>query len=170
MNEKQVEFAIRMQAERLYEKGCKALNIPVKPFKFDFSLRGRCAGQFVHNVFTGTTLRFNLPVALKNYDRFMKQTVGHEVAHVLVHEKYDYNNKNVRSHGHQWKFVMSRIFGLEPAIYHNMDVEPARKTASYSYSCACRTVSFGARRHAKVQNGDGYYKCANCRTRFKFTP
>ena len=69
-------------------------------------------------------IRLNLTFLVENEEQFLKQTVPHEVAHLVAHYVYDakpMNGKKVRPHGKEWKEVMG-VLGLEPKVTHSYDV------------------------------------------------
>ena len=69
-------------------------------------------------------IRLNLTFLVENEAEFLKQTVPHEVAHLVAHYVYDskpMNGKKVRPHGKEWKEVME-VLGLEPKVTHSYDI------------------------------------------------
>ena len=69
-------------------------------------------------------IRLNLTFLVENEEEFLKQTVPHEVAHLVAHYVYDskpMNGKKVRPHGREWKEVMG-VLGLQPKVTHSYNV------------------------------------------------
>lgn len=78
------------------------------------------------------TIRLNPVLCFENVERFMKQTVGHEVAHLVTRVVYGSTKqvedpktgkkvtKKIRSHGAEWRSVMVK-FDLEPTTCHTYD-------------------------------------------------
>ncbi|WP_197474995.1 SprT-like domain-containing protein, partial [Oleiphilus sp. HI0079] len=81
-----------------------------------FSLRGRSAGQFRAKVGRSTgpvsakvtfnEIRLNASMLEAYGQRFITETIGHEVAHFIVFQLY---GRNVRPHGKEWQSVMSEV-------------------------------------------------------------
>src|SRR3546814_17001622 len=65
-----------------------------------FKLRGQKAGV-AH--LTENKLRFNLQLYRENQDDFLKQTVAHEVAHLIAHHLF---GARIRPHGEEWHLLM----------------------------------------------------------------
>ncbi|MBB3142952.1 SprT family zinc-dependent metalloprotease [Halomonas organivorans] len=118
-------------------------------------LRGRSAGQ-AH--FGRGGLRFNPVLLEENRHAFLVEVVPHEMAHWLVHHLED--GHRARPHGHEWRTVMRRLFGLAPRVTHRFDT--ARSSpAPHRYRCGCREHALSARRHALVRSGRAY-RCRHC--------
>ncbi|ABE58221.1 MULTISPECIES: SprT family zinc-dependent metalloprotease [Chromohalobacter] len=124
-------------------------------------LRGKGAGQ-AH--FTRGGLRFNPVLLRENRQAFMEDVVPHEMAHWLV---FHLDGPPTRPHGHEWRTVMQRLYGLPPRTTHRFDVSRA-SPAPYVYRCGCDTEHrFSARRHARARRGTAY-RCRYCRQRLRF--
>lgn len=118
-------------------------------------LRGKCAGQ-AH--FGRGGLRFNLVLFDENRETFLVEVVPHEMAHWLVHHLED--GFRARPHGHEWKTVMRKLFGLVPNVTHRFDTARASQ-APHRYRCRCREHAFTTRRHALASSGRRY-RCRHC--------
>lgn len=118
-------------------------------------LRGKCAGQ-AH--FGRGGLRFNPVLYAENRLDFLVEVVPHEMAHWLVHHLEE--GHRARAHGREWQTVMRGLFGLAPRTTHRFDTARA-SPAPYRYACDCREHAFGARRHARVRQGQRY-RCRHC--------
>lgn len=118
-------------------------------------LRGRSAGQ-AH--FGRGGLRFNPVLYGENRLAFLVEVVPHEMAHWLVHHLKD--GHLARPHGHEWRTVMRRLFGLEPRVTHRFDTQRS-SPAPHRYRCACREHAFTARRHSLACRGHRY-RCRHC--------
>lgn len=129
--------------------------------RISFDLRGQTAGQAGYLAWK---LWFNKVLLAENEDTFCRQTVGHEVAHLVAHELLVRAHRpSERSHGATWARVM-RAFGLVPERCHHYDVTNAqvRKVERHPYHCACRTFELSSVRHNKVRKGTAQYKCRCC--------
>ncbi|MBZ9559260.1 MULTISPECIES: SprT-like domain-containing protein [unclassified Modicisalibacter] len=123
-------------------------------------LRGKCAGQ-AH--FGRGGLRLNPVLLAENRLAFFVEVIPHEMAHWLVHHLE--GGERVRPHGHEWRSVMRRLYGLEPSATHRFDTRRA-SPAPHRYRCACRDHHFSQRRHARALGGQRYY-CRHCRQQLR---
>lgn len=136
-----------------------------------FSLRGRSAGQFRAKVGRSTgpdsakvtfnEIRLNASMLEAYGQRFITETIGHEVAHFIVFQLY---GRNVRPHGKEWQSVMSEVLRQKPEVTHQYDTKPARRLKRYEYGCACRgrVHELTSIRHKKVINQQARYLCRHC--------
>ena len=156
MDDKSIQYAIKMKVENDYEKGCAKLGLTPRPVKIRFDLKGKAAGQM-----RGHELRFNMDIVRNNYASFMQRTPTHEVAHILTSMKYPYGS----AHGREWQYVMSSVFGLEPSRCHSYDMSnvPVRTQGKHAYKCACDTYYLTTAKHNKIQNGYQRCQCRKCR-------
>ncbi len=130
---------------------------------WDARLRGALAGK-AH--LQRWHLQFNATLLRANQEHFLLQTVGHEVAHLVVWARY---RMRVKPHGAEWKAVM-RVFGLETRATHDYDISTLRRTRSpFVYRCACPgDIHLGALRHQRVARG-ARYVCRRCRAPIAFS-
>ncbi|NIC04688.1 SprT-like domain-containing protein [Billgrantia bachuensis] len=118
-------------------------------------LRGKCAGQ-AHYGRGG--LRFNPVLYAENRHAFLTEVVPHEMAHWLVRHLRD--GRQAKPHGHEWRTVMERLFGLEANVTHSFDTRRASPTP-YRYHCGCQAHFFTSRRHSLARKGRRY-RCLSC--------
>lgn len=95
-----------------------------------YDVKNRVGGLAISGGSEDWTIRLNLILCFENEEHFIKQTVGHEVAHLVNHVVHGFTKqveengkmvtKKVRSHGKEWRSVMVEL-GLEPKIYHTYD-------------------------------------------------
>lgn len=103
-------------------------------------------------------LRFNPTLLLENLETYIRQTVGHEVAHLIARARF---GSTISSHGKEWGSVMGWL-GLAAERCHGYDlssVVPGGET----YACACRTYVLSKAKHAKVAAGRATYFCKQCK-------
>lgn len=86
------------------------LHLPYYDVKFD--MKGTSGGTAC---ISKNIIRFNPTLLRRNPETFLKQTVGHEVAHFVAYHKY-----KDRGHGEKWYSVMRRL-GLEEKRCHSYD-------------------------------------------------
>ena len=102
----------------------------------------------------------------------MKQTLVHELAHVVCYALH--GRENIQPHGAEWQRVM-RTFGYEPNRTHNLFEahameRPKGQQRRWEYTCDCDephhipTVT-----HNRIQNGTRIYQCNECHGGLKFT-
>jgi predicted SprT family Zn-dependent metalloprotease len=86
--------------------------------KIRYGLKGSVGGT----ANAGTqTLNFHPAFIRNNFEHYVKQTVGHEVAHLVT--RWVFGNE-VASHGIQWASVM-RVFNLPADRCHRYDLNDA---------------------------------------------
>lgn len=136
--------------------------------RIDYSLRGRCAGQakVVRN--GDTFLRLNLQLLTENIEDFLRQTIPHEIAHLVVGWQNRNKRQRPRPHGQEWQAVMQDCFGLEPIRCHAYETTAARIVKRpFLYHCRCREHRLTSIMHNRIS---GRYQalCKTCRTPLKF--
>jgi SprT protein len=80
-----------------------------------FELRGTVAGRAYYSK---NLIQFNPILLDENPEHFVKQTVGHEVAHLAAFVKH---GGQIRPHGSEWSRVMWAL-GLPAKRCHNYDI------------------------------------------------
>ncbi|WP_120993059.1 SprT family zinc-dependent metalloprotease [Stutzerimonas urumqiensis] len=126
-------------------------------------LRGQKAGvAHLHD----NLLRFNAQLYAENREHFLRQTVPHEVAHLVAHQMF---GGGIRPHGEEWQAIMRGVYGLPPSRCHSYAIAPRRSTR-YLYRCDCedQAFPFTAQRHALVARGRRYF-CRRCRATLVYT-
>ncbi|TRX75997.1 SprT family zinc-dependent metalloprotease [Pseudomonas mangiferae] len=128
-----------------------------------FKLRGQKAGV-AH--LQENRLRFNPQLYRDNQDDFLRQTVPHEVAHLIAHQVF---GGRIQPHGEEWQLIMRGVYELQPHRCHSYAVE-RRQGTRYIYRCGCpdQDFPFTAQRHALVGRGRRYI-CRRCRGPLTFT-
>ncbi len=143
------------QAESFFNKSFQ------KPY-IRLDLKGETAGQaWIEK----RQLRFN-PVLLKeNREHFIKQTVAHEVAHLLA---YDIHGPRIRAHGREWHSIMTHVFQLPADRCHSYDTKRSSRR-NWLYQCLCegKTIALGTTRHNRSQKGT-IYLCTTCKAPLKY--
>lgn len=119
-----------------------------------YILRGSTAGKAMSNY----ELRFHPTLLVAETDRYLKRTVPHEVAHLVVGAREHlghYRGFKVKSHGRQWKEVM-RLYDAEETRCHSYDISGFRlRKTRYEYKCGnpvCgKVISVGGKVHNQLQ-------------------
>ena len=131
--------------------------------QISLKLRGQKAGvaHLQENL-----LRFNEQLYRENAEHFLRQTVAHEVAHLIAHQMF---GSRIQPHGEEWQLIMRGVYELPPNRCHSYAVQ--RRTVSrYIYRCSCAEgeFPFSAQRHALVSKGRRYY-CRRCKVTLRYT-
>jgi SprT protein len=109
-------------------------------------------------------IKFNPILFAQNKEEFINQVVAHEVAHLIVYQKYG----KVRPHGRQWQHIMEAIFNCPATTTHSLDIKDV-VGKQFSYQCLCATHQLTIRRHNKILKG-AKYLCKKCRGTLKAIP
>tara|TARA_R110000782_G_scaffold200987_3_gene289754 strand:- start:568 stop:1131 length:564 start_codon:yes stop_codon:yes gene_type:complete len=124
--------------------------------KILYNLKGRCGGQFRYGGLLDVwELRINMEALAKYTEHYVKETVGHEVAHLVAKVVY-----GAKHHDYLWKSVM-RDYNLKPTRCHSYELTPARRSEKFAYKCACSEYKVGKQRHNRIQAG-ARYTCSKC--------
>lgn len=151
--------------QRIIELYTQAENYFKKSFKRPYirlDLKGEAAGQAWLEKYQ---LRFNGVLLKENRDHFLKQTVAHEVAHLLTYELF---GPRVQAHGKEWQAIMTRVFALSADRCHSYDTQNSgRKPWLYQCCCEGKLVALSTIRHNRSRKG-AVYLCTSCKTPLKF--
>lgn len=136
--------------------------------EIDFSLRGRVAAQAgwrirsqgLRKTAGDFRLRFNLQAYNINPDEMLKDTVPHEIAHLIVVMLW---GPGCRPHGAEWRQVMQECFNLAAQRTHNLPLAPSRTLKrTFAYACKCREHRLTSIRHRRMEGGQSIYRCRDC--------
>ncbi|UVE16549.1 SprT family zinc-dependent metalloprotease [Pseudomonas sp. LS44] len=148
--------ACYLQAEEFFKR-------PFQRPQVCFKLRGQKAGvAHLHE----NKLRFNPQLYRENQEHFLKQTVAHEVAHLVAHQLF---GSKIQPHGEEWQLIMRGVYELPPDRCHTYAIH-RRQVSRFIYLCSCPEgeFPFSAQRHALVAKGRRYF-CRRCRATLKFS-
>lgn len=140
----------------------KGYHLPVVPI--DFKLRGGVAGRAWHSRVTGKPikLQFNLELAARHPEEFLKRTVPHECAHMLQFQR----NPRSKSHGAEWDFFCRLLTGSTMPRCHSYDttgIKRTRKVQRIKYVCDCKEHNVSSTIHNRIKAGRTY-TCLDCKT------
>lgn len=154
---------ILARVEACYQQAEAFFKQPFARPQISFKLRGQKAGV-AH--LTENKLRFNLQLYRDNHEDFLRQTVPHEVAHMIAHQLF---GPRIQPHGEEWQLIMRGVYELPPHRCHSYEVE-RRKVNRFIYRCGCTDgeFPFSAQRHALVAKGRRYY-CRRCKVTLSFS-
>ena len=142
-------YALLQDAEQYFSR-----KFPIPDISF--RLRGANAGLALlkHN-----KLRFNSQLLLHNGEKFINDTVAHELAHLITYQLY---GQSVKPHGTEWQTIMIDVFHSEPSVTHSFTTTMNRKDI-YLYQCHCpQIIEFSKIRHNRSKRGT-IYRCRRCR-------
>jgi SprT protein len=142
--------------------GTSKLNVHISFEGVRFFNKSRTAGYIVS--FHGGMVYLNIDLFKRNREHFIKDTIPHEVAH-LIADKINLDNHSMMegAHGKTWKMVMRKVYGLEPTRCHSLDTTGiGKKVSKYRYICKCMKHTLGQPSHNKVQKGQKAFRCAKC--------
>ncbi|WP_181295227.1 SprT family zinc-dependent metalloprotease [Pseudomonas sp. Q2-TVG4-2] len=154
---------LHARVEACYQQAEAFFNKRFERPQVSFKLRGQKAG--VAHLSTNL-LRFNSQLYRENREHFLKQTVAHEVAHLVAHQMF---GGRIRPHGEEWQLIMQGVYELTPDRCHNYEIS-RRQVSRYIYRCACakQDFPFTPQRHALVRKGRRYF-CRSCRATLVFS-
>jgi len=154
--------------------GNKVFNTNMTYPKADFSLRGTVGGKYATS---RHTVIVNMILFAENVDKYLNQTIPHEVAHAFQRHIYGhykqsgYSVKRIMPHGNEWKRIMLSM-GKDPKRCHNYDTSNSTaRTVSrdYSYSCNCNTPhNLTVTRHRRMQSNKAVYRCVHCKAALRY--
>lgn len=119
-------------------------------------LRGRAAGQA--RLGDRLEIRYNLAIAASQPEAFLRETVPHEVAHLVT---WLLHGRTARPHGTEWKAIMRHLGVQQPQRCHDFDAPAARQQRRWPYRCGCTSHQLSTTRHRRILNGVRY-RCGNC--------
>jgi SprT protein len=160
----EVKIMIELYIEKFVDK-MKSVVVD-KNIKIYFDLKGTTAGTFSRGS-QGQSLHFNMPLMTANYEKYIEQTVGHEVAHYLAYawKGTEYTRSGQRiGHGDTWKKIMN-FLGLNPSRCHSYDTSSIAKSSNkitFEYKCGCNTHQMSSLLHKRMKAGQNRI-CGTCR-------
>ena len=92
-----------------------------------------------------------------NEEEYLKNTIGHEYAHLVAFTYFGWKAVRGKPHGRHWKAVM-RSLGLNPKRCHSYDTKPARKRREFLYNCpdCIKTTTVSSVIHNRIKKGRVY--------------
>jgi SprT protein len=150
---------IREETIRLIRRAERHYGVKMPSVEIRFDLRGTAAGMVLFPHGKRSVIRYNPILLQHNRHEFIRQTLPHEVAHLVVRTLY---GKTIRPHGQEWKAVMS-FFGADSSRCHNYTTDdlPVRKLRRFTYTCGCQQHQLTTIRHNRVKKGQ-IYRCRQC--------
>lgn len=132
----------------------------------DFSLSGCTAGKCIYKKYSGKIIKlnFNLALAERYPDEFLKRTVYHEMAHALQFM----HHPNSKPHGPEWDFFCRILTGSNMSRCHSYNTTGIkRKRKTFKYCCDCNTQHvLSSVIHNRIQSG-WKYSCKKCKSEIR---
>ena len=145
--------AIR-RIEQVYQKAEQIYNHAFARPTITFKLKGRRAG---YAIYRQNLIALNNSVLHEYGDEFIRDTPGHEAAHIIARTLYPFLSS---SHGYEWKRIMKTVCDQEPTRCHNFEVK-----TNYIYSCHCdKKIYLSTRMHNSYLSGKRSYSCKICKS------
>jgi len=153
------EEAVKQRTLVLLKEAGEHFKLRLEPVEIRFDLSGQAAGMVRFAPPGVPVIRYNRVLLEKYHDSFIKQTVPHEVAHVVVAALYP---NRTAPHGPEWRLMMG-FFNAEPKRCHNYRIERSstRRLAHFNYLCGCRQHRITSIRHNRINRGQRYI-CRHC--------
>jgi len=147
----------------LHDYAEKHWSITMEPPDLRYSLKGNRAGTANSG---RNIIEINYVLLKENVEHFVKQTVGHEFAHILTGKLYSLRRiEKPTAHGRDWKRIM-RHLGLRPNRCHSYDTANAggKKQRQWKYYCGCPNPSqtISTTIHNRIKKGRTY-RCNKCK-------
>ncbi len=141
---------IRESVDRFYAKAVKLLKADpnAKQIKITYDVRGIVGGKAS---IQKRAVMVNEQLAYENFDDYLINTIGHEVAHIVA---YQLCGLRIKPHGKEWRGVMT-VLGLDPVRCHEYDTTRTarRRPRNYIYKCNCSIHRITESRHKQNKNG-----------------
>lgn len=155
---------LHARVEACYQQAETFFNRRFPRPEVSFKLRGQKAGV-AH--LSENKLRFNPTLYQQNREDFLRQTVAHEVAHMIAHYQF---GARIQPHGQEWQLIMQGVYELPAHRCHNYALEPSSRL-SFTYQCQCadnNQFPFSPQRHRLVKQGRRYF-CRRCKATLIYT-
>jgi SprT protein len=139
------------------------LQYSMPDIKLRYDLKGGRAGTA--NSCKGL-IRINYVLLKENVEHYIKQTLGHEYAHLITDNLWLSNLiSKPTAHGREWKKVMRQL-KLKPSRCHSYDISNAggKKQRQWKYHCKCpKPMTVSTTIHNRIKKGRKY-RCNKCHT------
>lgn len=159
MTEQQAQTAARDRTRQFLASAEQRFKLSPSNPEILFDLKGRSAGLLVIHRSGQMKIRYNSALLTQYGERFLEQTVPHEVAHLIARRLY---GPSIRPHGREWQSIM-RYFKVPANRCHSFDTSSsaARSMRYFDYHCLCRQHRLSAIRHNRIISGVTYL-CRAC--------
>jgi SprT protein len=145
---------------QLLSQAESAFDLPPCRPEIRFDLTGKSAGMVIFGPGSRCVIRYNAPLLLRYGQRFIDETVPHEVAHIVARRRF---GQRIKPHGSEWRQIMA-FFQVPAHRCHSFDTTHStrRRMRYYEYRCACRKHRLSAIRHNRMNSGERTYQCRFC--------
>lgn len=118
-----------------------------------YQQRGTYAGT-AH--LTTWEIHLNPVLLLENQHAFIEQVIPHELAHLLVFQRFG----KVPPHGKEWRWMMEAVLQVPAKRTHSFSVSSISQT--FPYYCCCQQHQLTLRRHHRILRKQSHYQCRQC--------
>lgn len=117
------------------------------PVDIRFDLKGMAAGQA--QLRRGKLIvRFNREALAKDWDHMVRETIPHEIAHLVAYAR---PNLGAKGHNAMWKRIAQSL-GCKGDRCHTIQLTPTRKRVRYFYKLPSGTeLLVGPQQHKNIQ-------------------
>lgn len=125
--------------------------------KIIWDVTGTTAGKALYQ---RNQISLNLAIFTREPLSALRETIGHELAHLIV---YWLHPNQAKPHGVEWQQTM-RMLGLVPQRCHQFAVDDLKRRhiKRFTYVCACKEHLLTSIRHNKIRRGQTLYSCRGC--------
>ena len=156
--------------DTLTQKAAIELNMKIVKPSLCLSQRGKIAGSALLQKYH---IRLNAILFWQNQSAFIEDVIPHELAHLIVYERYSTGFRNkvrnglgksaVKPHGKEWQSIMKGVFKRPAHVTHAFEVKDVMQ-ATFEYECHCdQPVLLSLIRHNKVIRNKQSYRCRKCK-------
>ncbi len=115
---------------------------------------------------TGSRVRFSTPIWPRASEEERRQTVIHEICHIIVaYEAHVNGLPRRRSHGHEWQLMMVRC-KVPPERTHCVDTKGLSTRRRVEISCGCKEILVTKYIAGRIAFGADF-RCKRCNGRMK---
>lgn len=126
--------------------------------RITYDLTGKTAGI----AYPGRNLiQLNLPLLIHNFDDAIKNTVLHELAHLICWKRFP----KAEAHGHEFVSTCWTL-GIKGERCHNYDTSVSSRLTHFKYTCGCQEYNLSSIIHNKIQAGQTR-RCRKCKNKLR---
>lgn len=115
-------------------------------------------------------VRFSAPLWPRATPKERRETVIHEVCHIVAFQLAFEKSRKIKPHGIEWQDLMLRC-GIQPERTHSVSNEGLSKRKRVSISCGCPGKSISVTPYVAGRMAAGTsYRCRTCKTTLKPPP
>jgi SprT protein len=167
MNTAELKQEVEARVRAYREQALEHFGRTMPTISVRFTDKGTAAGNAKLFRDGSAIVTFSEPMLEHHGEEFMRETVPHEVAHIVAGVLARMDRKRIRPHGREWQAVMRTVFGVEPERTHSFDTSgcKVRRERKLPAFCECRQFTeLGVRRLKRCIREGVRYRCPKCKT------